>query len=251
VTNDNGVKLEPRDQASPYNAYGYRDVCLATPSPQPNSPQTFAPVSPAPHYNIDTAGNNILQHQLTQNQAQPQTPRFTQNNFQQHENHIYTPNILAPAVSFVNGSSPNWTNNLNGNAPLASNRDFMSNSQFTSPLFQLDSRNIQSQAPTVMQSNIPVNVEAPNEPRLSSILMDLDNQLFNISGELQSFSLSDIPMNSFSALESKDDKSRKPNQNLQKWFTITISCSAILHLLKVFYFVWNKGKNVHQSKSFL
>lgn len=214
--NDNNgpIKLEPREQAqSPYNnpyVGGYPEICLATPSPQPHSPQTFAPVSPAPHY-IDNSNvaSNLLQQQLTQNQ--PQMPRFIPNNFEQHANHSYTPNILAPAISFANGSSPNWTtNNLNGIAPLALNRDF----SYTSPIFQLDSRNIQPQ-PVPTTSNVPLNIDPPdNGSRISSnILMDLDSQILrNLSGELQNLSFSDIPMNSFSALESNDDKVGKNNQ---------------------------------------
>jgi hypothetical protein len=199
------VKVEQEQAVSPaYNVFPgtYREGYIATPSPQPNSPLTFLPVSPAPHYNnIDNAGN-ILQDQLTRQNNQLQTPRFTQNNFhQQQGNQIYTPNIQAPTVSFANGSAAIWSSNMNnGNVPSA-NRDFLNSN--TSPIFQPDSRNNPS---TVITPNVLQNVNAPEDPRLSSIIfMDLDSQLLNnLSGELKNLSFSDMPMGSYSA--KLDDK---------------------------------------------
>lgn len=189
---NNAVKVEPRDHAASPYYHGYRDqMVAATPSPQPVSPQTFMPLSPAPtHYNNVP---NILQHTL-------QTPRFTPNNFDQLptlDNPYYTPSVLAPTATPVNGNSSIWNNTSipNGNNDLYVDRATMGNLPGQSQIFQ------QTHLPTTaQQTNLP---DAPRGMNSNS-LMDLDSNnllqmIDNISGEIRQLSfMSDMPMDSMS-----------------------------------------------------
>lgn len=208
------MKIEPRDQASPYIFYR---VPQATPSPTPSnhnpvspSPIFMAQVSPSPAspYNQQTAVNNgnntntnnnnnlesILQNQLQQ-------PRTTGNNiFQQtqHTNQMFTPNILPVYAIETNGNNNSIWNNMNGfNGPTTSRGAFNSISM-QSPLFSQPLTPLTATPVSNFNNN---NNNNNNEMKSNfSSLLDLDSQqlLNNLSGELKNLSFGDFPMESFS-----------------------------------------------------
>lgn len=192
MINDQAVKLEPRDPISPFQLHpgNYRES-HATPSPQPISPPMFVQVSPSPSpYQQQNNVGNILQNQL-------QGPS---NSFHQP---MFTPNISnAPILQVPNASNAIWTNAMGSEA--SSSKTYAFNNNFS------NNNNMQTTASLIFSAPPPTNQNitstsnyniTTNEPSLnSSILIDLDNQLFNnLSGDLQSLSFMDsFPMDSFS-----------------------------------------------------
>lgn len=176
------MKLEPREvAASPYIGYAgnYRDPSQTTPSPQPLSPQMFAQVSPSP------SPYNILQHQL-------QAPRPLNNFVQQtpNLNEMFTPNIAINNAIWNNPSEQDATNRAIFNQ---SNMLANSSSIFNQPL------------PLSPATNLTQNFNINSPMANSSILTDLDNQLIidGLSGDLQSFNLSDYTMESLTKFDKR------------------------------------------------
>lgn len=150
----------------------YRDPGLAaTPSPQPELFNNNLTPSPLPY-------GNLLQHQFT-----VQARDVTIPNFQQiQSSHIFNPAMNTnTAMSFTNGNSTIWNNNnLNDHGPSSS-------------------RNYPPNIPGMQTFNQPLTPINPttvgqNEVRVSSsnLLMDLDSQIFNLSGDLGQISLTDL-----------------------------------------------------------
>lgn len=185
------VKVEPRDQISPYQFPGnYRDTSQATPSPQPTSPPTFL------------AGNNSP---LPVNFLQ--APNAMLNNFplQPQYNQSYTPNIQVTSNTpqYNNGNVVSWTNNLNG-IDASTSRAFNNNNMTGQP-----SSIFNEQLPPLQSMNPIFSVS--NEPRVnSSFFMDMDsNQLINnLSGDLSSL----LNLEDGSSFTRIDDMNRATNK---------------------------------------
>lgn len=218
VAIQDAVKLEPRDQTSPYLfATGNYRIPQTTPSPTPNavspSPLFAAPSTSPYHQQQQVANNNlesILQNQLQAPRANGIISNGNNGNiFQQQSqtNQIFTPNI-PPANNNNNNytldSNAIWTNNLNGipsTSRAAFNINNNNNLSMTSPIF--------NQALTPLTQATPVQIfnNNNNEPKSNfSSLLDLDSQqllsenmLNNLSGELQNLSFGDYNMESFSS----------------------------------------------------
>lgn len=144
----------------------YRDPGLAaTPSPQPELFNNTLTPSPLPY-------GNLLQHQFTVN------PRdIPIQNFQNIQSQIFNPPMSnTNAMSFTNGNSTMWNNNLNEQGS-SSNRNYPPNIQTFNQLTPVN----------------PATV-GQNEVRMSSsnLLMDLDSQIFSLSGDLGQISLTDL-----------------------------------------------------------
>lgn len=149
----------------------YRDPGLAaTPSPQPELFNNNLTPSPLPY-------GNLLQHQFTVQARDVAMPNFQQLQSSQ----IFNPNNTT-AMSFTNGNSTIWNNN-NLNSHQSSSRNYPPN--------------IPSMQTSLNEPLIPLNPTnvGPNEIRGSStsnLLMDLDSQIFNLSGDLGQISLTDL-----------------------------------------------------------
>jgi hypothetical protein len=233
VAIQDAVKLEPREQTSPYPYGGSYRVQQATPSPTPTlqNPHSPAPLFVAPStspYNQQPIHTNNLESIL---HNQLQAPRINgigngggnnnnnnnigSNIFQQqqpHTNQIFTPNITPASNVYTLDSNVIWTNNLNGNcvqstsrAPTtAFNGGGGNNLSMTSPIFnQALQPQLTQVTPAQAYNNNNNNNNIVNnaEQRSNySSLLDLDSQqlLNNLSGELQNLSFGDIPMDSWS-----------------------------------------------------
>lgn len=153
----------------------YRDPGLAaTPSPQPELFNNTLTPSPLPYGNLQT-------HQFTVQARDVIVPNFQQ----MQQSQIFNPTMnTTTAMSFTNGNSTIWSNNnLNEHGPSTS-------------------RNYQSNIPGMQTFNQPLTPLNPttvgqNEVRVSSsnLLMDLDSQIFNLSGDLGQISLTDLDAN--------------------------------------------------------
>lgn len=210
------VKIEPRDQASPYLFGGSYRIPQTTPSPTPSIPNAVSPSpifiaqspTPSPYHlqnNMNNNTNNNNNHNGHQNpiesilQNQLQAPRNNGNIFQHQPptNQIYTPNI-PPINSYAVDNNSLWPNNINGTcAPPSTSRNAYNNVPMTSSIFN---QPLTPLAPVQNYNNNNI------EPKSTfSSLLDLDSQtllseqmLNNLSGELKNLSFGDYTMESFS-----------------------------------------------------
>ncbi|KAG5676159.1 hypothetical protein PVAND_006008 [Polypedilum vanderplanki] len=216
VAIQDAVKLEPREQTSPYMFGGGYRIPQTTPSPTPSiqNPVSPSPLFVAPStspYNQQPTNNleSILQNQL-QATRQTNSNNNGSNLFQQqsHTNQMFTPNI--PPQNFTVDNSAIWSNNLNGNCVPSTSRVAFNNNNnnnnlsMTSPIFN------QALTPLAQQSATPVQIfnnNNNNEQKSNnfSSFLDLDSQqllsdniLNNLSGELKNLSFGDIAMDSWS-----------------------------------------------------